>query len=44
VHPTDNELHISMFEINPVDSEAAHQYCQNLCYTAKLFLDHKVGY
>ena len=33
-----------MFEINPVDSEAAHQYCQNLCYTAKLFLDHKTLY
>ena len=33
-----------MFEINPVDSEQAHQYAQNLCYIAKLFLDHKTLY
>eukprot|EP00501_MAST-03F_sp_TOSAG23-6_P002533 GSMAST32.ASY1.ANO1.2672.1 assembled CDS len=32
---------ISMFEL---DGEKSTQYCQNLCYLAKLFLDHKTLY
>ena len=32
---------ISMFE---VDGKKEKQYCQNLCYLAKLFLDHKTLY
>jgi histone acetyltransferase MYST1 len=32
---------ISMFE---VDGQKATEYCQNLCYFAKLFLDHKTLY
>ena len=33
-----------MFEVNPMDSVDAHHYAQNLCYLAKLFLDHKTLY
>lgn len=32
---------VSMFE---VDGRKEKQYCQNLCYLAKLFLDHKTLY
>eukprot|EP00494_Astrolonche_serrata_P029773 UN30040 len=45
-HPPGNEIYrsqesfgqISVFE---VDGEKEWQYCQNICYIAKLFLDHK---
>ena len=44
-HPPGNEIYrdgnLSMFE---VDGSEAHSYCQNLCYMAKLFLDHKTLY
>ena len=44
-HPPGNEIyrhdHISMFE---VDGSEQKEYCQNLCYFAKLFLDHKTLY
>lgn len=42
LHPPGTEIYrhkgISMFE---VDGKKARLYCQNLCYLAKLFLDHK---
>jgi histone acetyltransferase MYST1 len=42
LHPPGVEIYrhngISMFE---VDGRKAKTYCQNLCYLAKLFLDHK---
>ena len=45
LHPPGIEIYrhkgISMFE---VDGKKAKQYCQNLCYLAKLFLDHKTLY
>ena len=41
-HPPGNEIYrdgtISMFE---VDGKVEQFYCENLCYLAKLFLDHK---
>jgi histone acetyltransferase MYST1 len=41
-HPPGNEIYrdsnLSMFE---VDGTSEKIYCQNLCYFAKLFLDHK---
>lgn len=41
-HPPGNEIyrdaHVSMFEI---DGAAEKLYCHNLCFFAKLFLDHK---
>ena len=44
-HPPGNEIYrdsnVSMFE---VDGSAEKFYCQNLCYFAKLFLDHKTLY
>ena len=44
-HPPGNEIYrkgnLSMFEI---DGEGEREYCQNLCYVAKLFLDHKTLY
>ena len=44
-HPPGNEIYrsgnISMFE---VDGALQREYCQNLCYIAKLFLDHKTLY
>lgn len=44
-HPPGNEIyrdeHVSMFE---VDGFVEKIYCQNLCYFAKLFLDHKTLY
>eukprot|EP00878_Enallax_costatus_P002084 GHUV01002251.1.p1 GENE.GHUV01002251.1~~GHUV01002251.1.p1 ORF type:complete len:434 (+),score=154.19 GHUV01002251.1:93-1304(+) len=44
-HPPGDEIYrnnsISMFEI---DGRKEKQYCQNLCYLAKLFLDHKTLY
>ena len=44
-HPPGNEIYrrgnLSMFEI---DGNLERQYCQNLCYIAKLFLDHKTLY
>lgn len=44
-HPPGNEIYrddtISMFE---VDGAVEKIYCQNLCYLAKLFLDHKTLY
>jgi len=44
-HPPGNEIYrkgnLSMFE---VDGFEARLYCQNLCYIAKLFLDHKTLY
>jgi len=44
-HPPGAEIYrnggISMFE---VDGKKAKQYCHNLCYLAKLFLDHKSLY
>ena len=43
-HPPGNEIYrdsrVSMFEL---DGAVEKIYCQNLCYFAKLFLDHKVG-
>ena len=45
LHPPGDEIYrhngISMFE---VDGRKEKQYCQNLCYLAKLFLDHKTLY
>ena len=42
-HPPGDEIYrhegVSMFE---VDGRKSGAYCQNLCYMAKLFLDHKV--
>jgi hypothetical protein len=44
-HPPGNEIYrcgnLSMFE---VDGFEERHYCQNLCYIAKLFLDHKTLY
>jgi len=44
-HPPGNEIYrcgnLSMFE---VDGFEERLYCQNLCYIAKLFLDHKTLY
>lgn len=44
-HPPGDEIYrkdnVSMFEI---DGRKEKQYCQNLCYLAKLFLDHKTLY
>lgn len=44
-HPPGNEIYrdsnVSMFE---VDGGVEKIYCQNLCYFAKLFLDHKTLY
>jgi histone acetyltransferase MYST1 len=44
-HPPGNEIYrdesVSMFEI---DGAIEKIYCQNLCYFAKLFLDHKTLY
>ncbi|GMH98055.1 hypothetical protein TrVE_jg12660 [Triparma verrucosa] len=44
-HPPGNEIYrkgnLSMFE---VDGGMQREYCQNLCYIAKLFLDHKTLY
>jgi histone acetyltransferase MYST1 len=43
--PPGNEIYrddnVSMFEL---DGAAQKVYCQNLCYFAKLFLDHKTLY
>ena len=44
-HPPGTEIYrdnnVSMFE---VDGGVERLYCQNLCYFAKLFLDHKTLY
>ncbi len=46
-HPPGNEIYrdpeakLSMFEL---DGEKQQEYCQNLCWLAKLFLDHKTLY
>mmetsp|Transcript_8445 Transcript_8445/g.24012 ORF Transcript_8445/g.24012 Transcript_8445/m.24012 type:complete len:474 (-) Transcript_8445:36-1457(-) len=44
-HPPGDEIYrhagLAMFE---VDGAANKEYCQNLCYLAKLFLDHKTLY
>ena len=44
-HPPGDEIYrhnnVSMFEI---DGRKEKVYCQNLCYIAKLFLDHKTLY
>lgn len=44
-HPPGEEIYhngnVSMFE---VDGRKEKIYCQNLCYLAKLFLDHKTLY
>lgn len=44
-HPPGNEIYrdksLSMFE---VDGQEQREYCQNLCFMAKLFLDHKTLY
>ncbi|KAK9867820.1 hypothetical protein WJX84_004712 [Apatococcus fuscideae] len=44
-HPPGEEIYrngrVSMFE---VDGKKEKMYCQNLCYLAKLFLDHKTLY
>ena len=44
-HPPGNEIYragnLSMFEI---DGSSQREYSQNLCYLAKLFLDHKTLY
>ena len=44
-HPPGNEIYrdanVSMFELDGAIEKA---YCQNLCYFAKLFLDHKTLY
>lgn len=44
-HPPGNEIYrhgkVAMFE---VDGQTERIYCQNLCYIAKLFLDHKTLY
>ena len=45
VHPPGNEIYrkenIAVFE---VDGHRNPIYCENLCYIAKLFLDHKTLY
>ena len=45
LHPPGDEIYrhngVSMFE---VDGRKEKMYCQNLCYLAKLFLDHKTLY
>jgi len=44
-HPPGNEIYrnknLSMFEVDGFDERI---YCQNLCYIAKMFLDHKTLY
>lgn len=44
-HPPGNEIYrngnLSMFEVDGLEERI---YCQNLCYIAKLFLDHKTLY
>lgn len=44
-HPPGNEIYrhenLAMFEVDGCDEKI---YCQNLCYIAKLFLDHKTLY
>ena len=44
-HPPGNEIYrkggLAMFEVDGAESK---DYCQNLCYLAKLFLDHKTLY
>lgn len=44
-HPPGNEIYrngnLSMFEVDGLEEKV---YCQNLCYIAKLFLDHKTLY
>ena len=44
-HPPGNEIYrngnLSMFEVDGLEEKI---YCQNLCYLAKLFLDHKTLY
>jgi len=44
-HPPGNEIYrngnLSMFEVDGLEERL---YCQNLCYIAKLFLDHKTLY
>lgn len=44
-HPPGNEIYrsanLSMFEVDGLEEKV---YCQNLCYVAKLFLDHKTLY
>ena len=44
-HPPGNEIYrhgkLAMFEIDGLQEKV---YCQNLCYIAKLFLDHKTLY
>jgi hypothetical protein len=44
-HPPGDEIYrngnLSVFE---VDGEKAKVWCQNLCYLAKMFLDHKYLY
>jgi len=44
-HPPGNEIYrngkLSMFEVDGAEEKI---YCQNLCYIAKLFLDHKTLY
>ena len=43
-HPPGDEIYrddihkVSMFEVDGIKQK---QYCENLCYIAKLFLDHK---
>jgi histone acetyltransferase MYST1 len=47
-HPPGNEIYrdgnIAMFEVDGGGSDKQHEYSQNLCYIAKLFLDHKTLY
>jgi GNAT superfamily N-acetyltransferase len=44
-HPPGNEIYrngnLAMFEVDGLEEDV---YCQNLCYIAKLFLDHKTLY
>lgn len=44
-HPPGNEIYrkdgLAMFEVDGAESK---EYCENLCYLAKLFLDHKTLY
>jgi histone acetyltransferase MYST1 len=44
-HPPGNEIYrngnLSMFEVDGLEEK---EFCQNLCYLAKLFLDHKTLY
>lgn len=44
-HPPGNEIYrhenLAMFEVDGLEEKI---YCQNLCYIAKLFLDHKTLY